>query len=703
MLKGNISLIHLKEYFTFLYNNHLKELSFEDLKRNKELDLPLLKYFAHLSEKELAELSEKGMKEYLLNLIEDKAIPLIHKSMEDWKADRLPGISRDQVIATDIVLIYNARKHTLVKFLPRYTQSPEKIVTIVNELENFYSFQESLAMHTFVDIKQAEIRENEQRLNDAQEVAHLGNWEYNKATGKTYWSPHLYKIYGIKKEDFPEGISASQAEKFMNKEDVEGLRKVILEAEKIFGKYNYEVAIAKSDGEKRILSNEGYVEKNDKGEIIVKGISQDITERKKAEEGLRQKDLFIAHVAQSSPDFIYIFDLKENKYIYVNKEISSLLGYDKQIAHEKKAEFLSSLVHPEDEKVIKERTKKFAILLDNEILEDEVRFKDAKGNWMWLNFRTMIFNRTPEGKASQIIGTARDITKDKNNQQELLDLNKDLNSKNEELTVLQEELQVANGELMESNLKLDDKVSERTLQLENKNKDLTRINSDLDNFIYTASHDLKAPISNIEGLIMSLREALQMEHSPKDGDTEIILEMIDKSIIRFKETISDLTEISKAQKLENEDIEDIDCPQIIKNAQEDIRDLIKASGARINISLKNCNSIKFSKKNFKSIIYNLLSNAIKYRHPDRIPEISITSEKMTDFLKLTVKDNGLGISPTNIPKMFTMFKRFHDHVEGSGIGLYIVKRILDNAGGRIEVTSEQGIGTTFNVYIRIKE
>ncbi|MDQ3536633.1 MAG: HAMP domain-containing histidine kinase [Bacteroidota bacterium] len=65
---------------------------------------------------------------------------------------------------------------------------------------------------------------------------------------------------------------------------------------------------------------------------------------------------------------------------------------------------------------------------------------------------------------------------------------------------------------------------------------------------------------------------------------------------------------------------------------------------------------------------------------------------------MKVNDNGLGISKGNKDKIFSMFKRFHDHVEGSGIGLYIVKRIIDNAGGKIEVESEPGVGTTFNIY-----
>jgi signal transduction histidine kinase len=89
--------------------------------------------------------------------------------------------------------------------------------------------------------------------------------------------------------------------------------------------------------------------------------------------------------------------------------------------------------------------------------------------------------------------------------------------------------------------------------------------------------------------------------------------------------------------------------------------------------------VKFSKKNLRSIIYNLLSNAIKYRLPGTVPKIRISSEDAGEFILLKISDNGLGISEENKGKVFGMFKRFHDHVEGTGIGLYIVKRIIDNA------------------------
>src|SRR5690606_14835843 len=97
--------------------------------------------------------------------------------------------------------------------------------------------------------------------------------------------------------------------------------------------------------------------------------------------------------------------------------------------------------------------------------------------------------------------------------------------------------------------------------------------------------------------------------------------------------------------------------------------------------------INISRKNLKSIVYNLISNAIKYSDPERPPRIYIKTMKVEDYVLMTVEDNGIGMYPGSIQKIFNLFKRLHSHVEGTGIGLYIVKRIIDNMGGKIEVES----------------
>lgn len=239
-------------------------------------------------------------------------------------------------------------------------------------------------------------------------------------------------------------------------------------------------------------------------------------------------------------------------------------------------------------------------------------------------------------------------------------------------------------------------VAEKNDELSKKNIELTRINNDLDNFIYTASHDLKAPISNIEGLM----NAMQREPDLTEGEKAELLNLMHLSIERFKSTILDLTEITKTQKNLEEVVEVINLPELTKQVINDNKSLIKAVDAQVITDFSEKDEIMFSRKNLRSIIYNLLSNALKYSSPDRKPEVRIWTEEKPDFTVLRISDNGLGISENNKEKIFYMFRRLHDHVEGTGVGLYIVKRIIDNAGGKIEVESEPGKGSTFKIFFR---
>jgi PAS domain S-box-containing protein len=246
---------------------------------------------------------------------------------------------------------------------------------------------------------------------------------------------------------------------------------------------------------------------------------------------------------------------------------------------------------------------------------------------------------------------------------------------------------------------LQDKLAERQQHaLENKNKELQKTNMDLDTFIYTASHDLRSPIINIEGLMSLLKEEL-IETNSYSEETEQYVQRVINSVERFKRTIDELTNISRLQKdFEQKPSDEI---LIIQDVYEEIMaDLYQSpelNPCTISTDFK-VHQLRFSRKNFRSILYNLISNAIKYQSPDRDCVIHIHSILEEPYVVLSIKDNGLGMSERHQEQLYTMFRRFHNHVEGSGIGLFMVKRILDNAGGKIEVESQEGGGTEFKVY-----
>lgn len=245
---------------------------------------------------------------------------------------------------------------------------------------------------------------------------------------------------------------------------------------------------------------------------------------------------------------------------------------------------------------------------------------------------------------------------------------------------------------------MQDELAKRHDALKDKNQELQRINLDLDNFVYTASHDLRSPITNIEGLVKYVKDDLS-DAGCLSSETEFMLERVMLSVDRFKRTIEDLTEVSKLQKnaveLLSEEI--INIETVYQDIIEDLGDPSDQPGIFIKTEFQ-VHQLKFSRKNFRSILYNLLSNAIKYRSPHRDCVIQVDTCLEDSAVVLKVKDNGLGMSKKQLRKLFTMFQRFHDHVDGTGIGLFMVKRIIDNAGGSIEVRSEEGVGSEFRVY-----
>jgi signal transduction histidine kinase len=320
---------------------------------------------------------------------------------------------------------------------------------------------------------------------------------------------------------------------------------------------------------------------------------------------------------------------------------------------------VTSRVHPDDYETGIQRW--LHSLATGVPLEVECRLRGQAGDYRWMLGRGLAL-RAEDGTISQWIGTFTDIH--------------------------------------EHRLALE-RIDQTQQMLRDNNEALTRVNVDLDNFIYTASHDLRAPITNIEGLLQALRSELPSPAAPSPNtQVEFILNLMEDSVERFTRTIDQLTDVSKLQREHDLSTEQVHLATVVHDVLLDLEPLIRSAGAQLEVDVADCPPVAFSEKNLRSVVYNLLSNAVKYRAPERPPLVRVRAECAEHHVLLVVQDNGLGISEAGQHKLFGMFQRLHDHVEGSGIGLYMVKRMVENAGGHIEVASEVNIGSTFEVYFR---
>ena len=232
------------------------------------------------------------------------------------------------------------------------------------------------------------------------------------------------------------------------------------------------------------------------------------------------------------------------------------------------------------------------------------------------------------------------------------------------------------------------------LELDRTNKNLMNINADLDNFVHTASHDLLGPLANIQ-LSIDVMNQLELSDDPQ---LHKFLEIINGSIKMFGELVKEMATIGK---IENEMsvMEPVDLDQLIDDLKLSIENRIHSTGTVITKDI-GVTQIYFSKKNLRSILYNLISNAIKFKSPDRDPVIKISTKAEQGYAVLTVKDNGIGIPENEFENIFKMYGRLHKNVEGQGIGLYLIKKIVNAAGGKVIVESEPGKGSIFTIYFK---
>lgn len=377
------------------------------------------------------------------------------------------------------------------------------------------------------------------------------------------------------------------------------------------------------------------------------GSARDITEQRNISIESENKSKLISRIITSSDQFFYVVSIDaENSFInhfsYLSWQIEKIQGSTIGETRNNPMGWLES-IHPDDLGRVKEDNKRMFSTRQPVIRIYRVKHVRT-GEYVWLEDHVSpVTDET--GYITELYGSVKDITAQKNAEEEREQLIKELSNKYNELM----------------------------------------------QFNYIVSHNLRAPVAHILGLGRLLHTDITAE------DKETTLEFIQEAARAMDDLLQDLNVILSTRSMLNEKVEPFLLAEVIRTVCGNLKSEITKSGAQIMTGIQSEAAEIISIKSYiQSALFNLIANAIKYRSADRIPVIDIRAAICDGRTVITVSDNGIGINlDTHGDRVFGLYSRFHPEHEGKGLGLYMTKTQIESLGGQITVDSTEGVGTTF--------
>jgi PAS domain S-box-containing protein len=616
---------------------------------------------------------------------------------------------------------------------------------------------------TAIQSTESLLTQNEILLNESQRLSKMGSWNFDFRTDRLTWSDALYDVFDVDRETFKETHGSFLS--LIDDDDREMALRTSKHTQQTGDPFNIRYRITTPKGEKRIIEEFGYSEKDSNGKIVrLFGTAQDVTERVKTQAELVASEEKYRTLFDESPVPKMIYDLESLRYLEVNTSAVNAYGYSRATfltmtvldirpsedvakiralhqnpdhlnkthfgvhTHKKKSGELIRMdvtghrmkyeghhclmvicvdvTEKEKLQILYDRASQMArmgsweinfitgesyyapivreiyempddyvISLErgvdfyhnetakNQITEAVVEARingtawdlelpivTAKGNHKWV--RSIGEAEFRDGLCYRLYGSFQDVTNAKNTELELKALNEDL---------------------------------------KRHTKDLEMSNADLERFAYVASHDLQEPLR----MISSFMSLLEKKYNDKldDKARQYIRYAVDGAK-RMRQIMLDLLEFSRFGGNHGER-ESIELNKLIDEFKLLRRRLIQEKSATIHFD--KLPVIQAHLAPVTLVLHNLLDNALKYSRDSVKTEIWITVTENEDYWQFAVKDNGLGIEPDYFDKIFVIFQRLHHHemVPGSGMGLAIAKRIVENYKGAIWLESKPNEGSTF--------
>ncbi len=492
---------------------------------------------------------------------------------------------------------------------------------------------------------EGELRASEERVRLATEAAELGIWVWHIDEDRVIWeNARLYAMFGLAQNDEPINAARFKNE-FVHPDDAAAFERAISDSLLNGSRFYFLGRFRRIDGEERWTEFTGQLVVEEDGKPRrMHGTAADVTERKRAEAD-RQK---FVRLAENSTDFIAMYDL-EYRPTYLNLAGLKMVGLEQMETARRIP--LRDFFFPEDQSKIMDDF--FPLVIQQGHGEMEIRFRNFKtGHSLWMIFTAFVMT-DDQGRRVGLATVSRNIT---------------------ERRQLEDHLRKLAADLSEADHRKDE-------------------------FLATLAHELRNPLAPIRNGLEILRLA-----GPGGRAIEQARSMMDRQLTQMVRLVDDLLDVSRItrNKLELRK-QRLELSTVLHNAVETSRPVIDGSGHQLSVNLPSAPIIvDGDNTRLGQVFANLLNNAAKYS--DRGGYIQLTALLDVGEVVVSVRDTGVGIPADMLPKIFDMFTQVDRSLEksqgGLGIGLTLVKRLVEMHGGRVEARSEgQGKGSEFIVHL----
>ena len=479
-----------------------------------------------------------------------------------------------------------------------------------------------------------QLRASEERLALAARAGRIGTFDWDVQTGRVIWTRQEERLFGLKRGTFEGTIEGWQRR--VHPDDLSVLSKRLQEA-MAAGLREVPLAfrILRADGSIRSIEGAGRFVYDTGGKPVrMVGVNIDVTDRKAAEQVLREAEERLRLAADAGKVGLWDWDIRANKVVWSDR-IYEMHGLAPGTFGGTVNDF-AELVHPDDRARVAAALTR--ALEERQPYELEFRTVRPDGEVRWLSTSARVVY-DEQGAATRMLGATIDVTERRDNEERL-----------------------------------------------------RRSNEELEEFAFVASHDLQEPLRMVNAYTELLLRRL---HVGEDTEVQEYRQYIQRGVQRMEDLIHDLLAYSRVIHREHEAAGNARLQEALEKAVRMLEARFDETGAAIVAD--DLPVVRGEQTQFEQVFLNLLGNSLKYRHPEREPHIRVRASCQDHECIVTVEDNGIGFDQKYAGRIFKLFKRLHkDEYPGTGLGLAICKRIVERHGGRIWAEGVRGQGAKFS-------